>query len=110
MEAGREENVENVFVQLPFSEVQWGNLYCCRAPCNKSVQPNHAAGVCGCAWHIGVGSLDACLLTLLLSLLPSRKSWTSAWLVLAGNSLMFYKDPKVAAGWVSGAGRRHYGR
>ncbi|XP_066471387.1 rho GTPase-activating protein 9 isoform X2 [Tiliqua scincoides] len=28
-----------------------------------------------------------------------RKSWSSSWLVLAGNSLMFYKDPKVTAGW-----------
>ncbi|KAL7989886.1 hypothetical protein Chor_012552 [Crotalus horridus] len=28
-----------------------------------------------------------------------RKSWTSSWLVLAGNSLMFYKDPKVTAAW-----------
>uniref|UniRef100_A0A8C6Y9I9 Rho GTPase activating protein 9 n=1 Tax=Naja naja TaxID=35670 RepID=A0A8C6Y9I9_NAJNA len=27
----------------------------------------------------------------------SRKCWASSWLVLAGNSLMFYKDPKVTA-------------
>ncbi|KAJ6654723.1 hypothetical protein lerEdw1_006586 [Lerista edwardsae] len=34
-----------------------------------------------------------------------RKSWTSTWLVLAGNSLMFYKDPKVAAGWTPAGSR-----
>uniref|UniRef100_A0A8D0GR22 Rho GTPase activating protein 9 n=1 Tax=Sphenodon punctatus TaxID=8508 RepID=A0A8D0GR22_SPHPU len=34
-----------------------------------------------------------------------RKSWTPTWLVLAGNSLMFYKDPKGPAGW-SPAGNR----
>uniref|UniRef100_A0ACB8EN94 Uncharacterized protein n=2 Tax=Sphaerodactylus townsendi TaxID=933632 RepID=A0ACB8EN94_9SAUR len=34
-----------------------------------------------------------------------RKSWTSSWLVLAGNSLMFYKDPKVAAEWTPASSR-----
>uniref|UniRef100_A0A8C5RVN5 Rho GTPase activating protein 9 n=1 Tax=Laticauda laticaudata TaxID=8630 RepID=A0A8C5RVN5_LATLA len=28
----------------------------------------------------------------------SRKCWASSWLVLAGNSLMFYKDPKTPSG------------
>ncbi|XP_054859141.1 rho GTPase-activating protein 9 [Eublepharis macularius] len=34
-----------------------------------------------------------------------RKCWTSSWLVLAGNSLMFYKDPKVATEWTPAASR-----
>ncbi|XP_008113277.1 rho GTPase-activating protein 9 isoform X3 [Anolis carolinensis] len=34
-----------------------------------------------------------------------RKCWTSSWLVLAGNSLMFYKDPKVAAAWTPSGSR-----
>ncbi|XP_077185312.1 LOW QUALITY PROTEIN: rho GTPase-activating protein 9 [Paroedura picta] len=34
-----------------------------------------------------------------------RKCWTSSWLVLAGNSLMFYKDPKVAAEWTPASSR-----
>ncbi|KAF7240332.1 Rho GTPase-activating protein 9 [Varanus komodoensis] len=28
-----------------------------------------------------------------------RKCWAPSWLVLAGNSLMFYKEPKVATAW-----------
>ncbi|XP_053151083.1 rho GTPase-activating protein 9 isoform X2 [Hemicordylus capensis] len=34
-----------------------------------------------------------------------RKCWASSWLVLAGNSLMFYKDPKVTAGWTPASSR-----
>ncbi|XP_072847305.2 rho GTPase-activating protein 9 isoform X7 [Pogona vitticeps] len=34
-----------------------------------------------------------------------RKCWASSWLVLAGNSLMFYKDPKVAAAWTPSSSR-----
>ncbi|XP_032993411.1 rho GTPase-activating protein 9 [Lacerta agilis] len=34
-----------------------------------------------------------------------RKCWASSWLVLAGNSLMFYKDPKVAAAWTPASSR-----
>uniref|UniRef100_A0ABM5FPF6 Rho GTPase-activating protein 9 isoform X2 n=1 Tax=Pogona vitticeps TaxID=103695 RepID=A0ABM5FPF6_9SAUR len=34
-----------------------------------------------------------------------RKCWASSWLVLAGNSLMFYKDPKVAAAWTPSRSR-----
>nr|XP_056705344.1 rho GTPase-activating protein 9 [Euleptes europaea] len=34
-----------------------------------------------------------------------RKCWTTSWLVLAGNSLMFYKDPKVAAEWTPASSR-----
>ncbi|XP_061470631.1 rho GTPase-activating protein 9 isoform X2 [Rhineura floridana] len=34
-----------------------------------------------------------------------RKCWASSWLVLAGNSLMFYKDPKVAAAWTPAGSR-----
>ncbi|XP_042311743.1 rho GTPase-activating protein 9 isoform X2 [Sceloporus undulatus] len=34
-----------------------------------------------------------------------RKCWASSWLVLAGNSLMFYKDPKVAAAWTPSGSR-----
>lgn len=35
-----------------------------------------------------------------------RKNWTASLVVLTGNSLVFYKDPKVQApsGWV-----RHFG-
>uniref|UniRef100_A0A670YM39 Rho GTPase activating protein 9 n=1 Tax=Pseudonaja textilis TaxID=8673 RepID=A0A670YM39_PSETE len=35
----------------------------------------------------------------------SRKCWASSWLVLAGNSLMFYKDPKVTAAWTPSGSR-----
>ncbi|KAM6470071.1 rho GTPase-activating protein 9 isoform 3-T4 [Liasis olivaceus] len=34
-----------------------------------------------------------------------RKCWASSWLVLAGNSLMFYKDPKVTAAWTPSGSR-----
>ncbi|ETE63824.1 Rho GTPase-activating protein 9, partial [Ophiophagus hannah] len=34
-----------------------------------------------------------------------RKCWASSWLVLAGNSLMFYKDPKVSAAWTPSGSR-----
>ncbi|XP_039224106.1 rho GTPase-activating protein 9 isoform X4 [Crotalus tigris] len=34
-----------------------------------------------------------------------RKSWTPSWLVLARNSLMFYKDPKVTAAWTPSGSR-----
>ncbi|KAG8129635.1 hypothetical protein E2320_016356 [Naja naja] len=34
-----------------------------------------------------------------------RKCWASSWLVLAGNSLMFYKDPKVTAAWTLSSSR-----
>ncbi|XP_062979110.1 rho GTPase-activating protein 9 isoform X2 [Elgaria multicarinata webbii] len=34
-----------------------------------------------------------------------RKCWAPTWLVLAGNSLMFYKEPKVASAWTPSGSR-----